>query len=193
MISLQVEYPGTFSRFQLILRLLLGPVYILIPHLFTLVFVVFFAYLVWVYVSFYILLFGIYPVFARNYLMGVLKWVSRLHLTVYNLSDAYPKIGIYTEVDYLKITETDMELRRITVLWRFLFAGLLILPHLVIWFFRNIWSVILSFFAFWMVLITGKYPKNWFDFNIGTLRWLIRVVGYQLYLSDNYPPFTGKK
>jgi hypothetical protein len=44
-----------------------------------------------------------------------------------------------------------------------------------------------------MVLITGKYPKNWFDFNIGTLRWLIRVVGYQLYLSDNYPPFTGKK
>ncbi len=68
-----------------------------------------------------------------------------------------------------------------------------IIPHMTILMFRNIATQVLIFLAFWSVLFTGSYPQSWFEFNVGTLRWTTRVRLYLGYMTDQYPPFSGKE
>ena len=194
MLTLRVVYPESFSRLQLLLRLFLGWLYIVLPHMIVLFFVLIWAKLLWLYTTFYILLKGEYPEKPQSFILGTMRWLTRVHLTTYNLRDDYPAFGVHKEVDYFELELSNEEIpNRLTVLVRFLLSGLIIFPHLFIWVFRNFWSGILTFLAFWVVLFTGKYPYNWYEFNIGTLRWLLRVLGYQLYLFNAYPPFTGEE
>lgn len=193
MLNLEVKQQESYSRLKLLLRLFFGVFYIVIPHMVVLFFVAIWAKVLWLYATFYILINGKYPKKAWDYQVGLLHWLSRIHLTFYNLRDDYPEFGWNTESDYIKIDVAYNEAPdRLWVLLRFLFMGLLILPHTFIWGFRNLWSSVLTFLAFFAVLFTGKYPKNWFDFNVGTLNWVLRILGYQLYLFDDYPPFSGK-
>ncbi|MGB0391812.1 MAG: DUF4389 domain-containing protein [Salibacteraceae bacterium] len=193
MLTLNVQYQKKYSRVELFLRSFLGGIFIVAPHFFILFFVIIWAKLLWVYATFYILLKGEYPSYSRKYLIGVLGWLSRIHLSVYNLVDGYPAFGINAEAKNVTIKYNGPnQINRLSVLFRFLFSGIIILPHLIIWIFRNLISCLLTFLAFWAVIFTGKFPKQWHDFNVATLRWLIRIIGFQLYLEEEYPPFNGK-
>ena len=44
--------------------------------------------------------------------------------------------------------------------------------------------------AFWVVLITGKYPKGMHNYIVGVMRWQFRVNAYMGYMTDTYPPFS---
>jgi hypothetical protein len=48
------------------------------------------------------------------------------------------------------------------------------------------------FVAWFAVLFTGKMPASMFSYLTGTLRWSINVGAYMMFLTDEYPPFTGK-
>jgi len=48
--------------------------------------------------------------------------------------------------------------------------------------------LIISFFA---ILFTGSFPKGLHDFQVGTLRWQLRVLAYTTMMSDKYPRFSG--
>ena len=63
------------------------------------------------------------------------------------------------------------------------------IPHGFLLFFLGIWSAVLLFVAFWVILFTGTYPEPMFQYQVKLLRWGLRLDARLFNLSDGYPAF----
>ncbi len=66
---------------------------------------------------------------------------------------------------------------------------LLLLPHIVVLSILGVVASIAALVGWIAVLIVGYYPRGLFDFQVGLLRWNLRVNAYFLSVTDRYPPF----
>ena len=66
------------------------------------------------------------------------------------------------------------------------------IPHGFMLFFFGIAVAFVMFIAWWAILFTGKFPKAMFNFVVRYMRWTTNVNAYMMFLTDKYPPFTGR-
>ena len=129
-----------------------------------------------------------YPRWWFDFSREVTRFGARVGAYAALLTDQYPSTveeqSVHLEIDYPDV-ETDLNR------WLPLVKWLLAIPHYFVLFFLSIaafFAVILAWFA---ILATGRYPKGIFDFNVGVIRWWLRVEAYAfLLVTDRYPPFS---
>jgi hypothetical protein len=193
--KLSITHQEQYSRGELLLRSFFGIFYIVIPHMFILFFLQIAAGFLQ-FLSFWAILFtGKYPQSWFNFQSQVLSWRVRLNASLLNLVDGYPPFGLDAQMPGVEFEVPYIEKsNRVSVLLRALFGIFyVIIPHIFILYFRMIATYVLILIAWWAVLFTGKYPKGMHEFNVGTLRWGMRLGIYLMYMTDDYPPFSGKE
>ena len=192
--TFDVTQQESYSRGELLLRTFFGLFYITVPHMVVLFFLGIWAGILH-FISWWVILFtGRYPAQFFEFQTKIFAWNMRLTASAWNLIDGYPAIGtagshpaVSLEVDYPESLSRGLLLLR--AFFGFLFVSF---PHGFCLYFRMLATAFLNFLAWWAILFTGKIPENWFQFNVGTLRWMLRVNLYMANMTDAYPPFSGR-
>src|ERR1700679_2492188 len=89
----------------------------------------------------------------------------------------------------LSITHQDSYSRGQLLLRTFFGFIYITLPHIFFLMIFEIWSAILTFVSFWVILFTGRYPESFFEYQVKMTRWNIRLNARRYNLSDGYPDF----
>jgi hypothetical protein len=77
-------------------------------------------------------------------------------------------------------------LSRLTTFFRLFMA----IPQMIVVYLLLIPLALLTFLAWFAILFTGRYPKAFFEFTSGVLRWQANLFAYVALLRDEYPPFS---
>ena len=180
---LDVDNPPHLSRLLIFVKWLLA-----VPHYIVLWVLAIGAWFVWIISWFAVLITGSYPEGMFNYMVGVLRWSSRVGAYVMLMTDKYPPFTLDDDPSYPLRLEIDYPDR--IARWRPLVQWLLVIPAgivgVVIFFVAEI-CVLIAWFA---ILITGAFPQGLFDVVEIAFRWSARVNTYAYFMTERYPPFV---
>ena len=128
-----------------------------------------------------------YPRWWFDFNVELSRFGARLGSYALLLRDEYPSTdeeqAVHLEIDY----PDAMQLNRYLPLVKWLLA----LPHYIVLLFLSVAVFFVVVFAWFAILVTGRYPRGLFDFVVGVGRWFQRVGGYvALLVTDRYPPFS---
>lgn len=128
-----------------------------------------------------------YPKWIFDFNIGFFAFIMRFRIYLLCMTDCYPNTDQAQNV-HLNITYPQVgHLSR----WLPFVKWFLAIPHYICLMALFAASAVLSILAWFAIIFTGRYPKTFFDFNVGVMRWFVRVSCYALLLTtDQYPPFS---
>ena len=181
-INLKIEYSEKSNKSTALFRLVL-----IIPIVIILAIISSYAEALSLAVGLLILFREKYPKWWFDWNVGITKFTYRIVAYGLLMRDEYPSTdddqAVKVDIPY---PDVKKDLNR----WMPLVKWILAIPHIIVLIFIFIAVVFCSVFAWFAILLTGRYPKVIFDFIEGFLRWSLRVNAYMLLLTtDEYPPF----
>ena len=122
-----------------------------------------------------------------------LRYMARTYTYVGFLSAPYPPFTFAsTPGDPGDFPGMRLEIRpqlegrnRVTTFFRVL----LVIPHVIVVGILGIVALLAYIVGFFAVLITGAWPEGLRKFVVGVFAWVVRLQGYMLLITDEYPPF----
>ncbi len=128
-----------------------------------------------------------YPQWWFDWNLAMVKFSTRVNTYCALLRDEYPSTdeeqAVHIQIAY---PDVQQDLNR----WLPLVKWLLAIPHYIVLFFLSIVAFIVVILAWFAILFTGRFPREWFDLVVGVERWSLRVAAYAFLLTtDEYPPF----
>jgi hypothetical protein len=178
----EFDWQEEYSRFMPIVKGLL-----LIPHWVVLFFIWIAALFAIVGAWFAVLFTGKYPPGIHRFLVGTMRWTTRVSAYGLFMTDAYPPFSFDPDDNYP--ARFDAGYTEQIARWRPLVHWLLVIPYAIVASVLLWVAYIVSFIAFFTILFTKKFPQGLFDFNVVALRWSNRSSFYQLWMTEKYPPF----
>ena len=181
-VNLKIEYSEKSNKSTALFRLVL-----IIPIVIILAIISSYAEALSLAVGLLILFREKYPKWWFDWNVGITKFTYRIVAYGLLMRDEYPSTdddqAVKVDIPY---PDVKKDLNR----WMPLVKWILAIPHIIILIFIFIAVVFCSVFAWFAILLTGRYPKVIFDFVEGFLRWSLRVNAYMFLLTtDEYPPF----
>jgi hypothetical protein len=93
-ITVEVPYPESLSRGMLLVKTFFGFIYVLLPHGFVLLFLLI-GVMIASFIGWWIILFtGKLPYSIHSFIVGYLRWNTRVNLYIGNLTDTYPPFSL---------------------------------------------------------------------------------------------------
>jgi hypothetical protein len=128
-----------------------------------------------------------YPRWWFDFNRELFRFFNRVVVYLLLMDDRYPSTdaqqSVHLELEY---PDAPRDLNRLMPLIKWLLA----IPHFILLFFISFGAIVAVIYAWFVILITGKYPPDVFEFLVGFLRWQNRVYSYAVLLTtDKYPPF----
>ena len=178
-----IQRQEEYSRFMPLIKWLLA-----IPHFIVLVLLGIGALLALIVAFFAILFTGRYPRGIFDYLVGVYRWAWRVTAYYMLMVDPYPPFSMDDDPSYP--ATFDIEYPEHVDRWRVLVHWLLIIPYHIVATLLLYLSMLMSFFAFFTILFTKRYPEGLFNIALVGLKWVARANAYYYWLTIRYPPFV---
>jgi hypothetical protein len=180
---LEIAYPDHLSRLLIFVKWLLA-----IPHYIVLFFLGIGAYAVLIISWFAVIITGAYPEGMYNYMVGVIRWSTRVQCYVLLMTDEYPPFSLDDDPNYPVRVEVDYP--PTIARWRPLVSWLLVIPYALCAGILIFAAEVAVFIAFFAILITGRFPEGMFSFVTVAFRWGIRASTYGYWMLEPYPPFV---
>jgi hypothetical protein len=129
-----------------------------------------------------------YPRWWYDWNLQLTRFTNRIAVYFALMDDHYPSTdeeqAVHLDFPYPD-AQHDLSQGLPLVKW------LLAIPHYIVLFFLTIGALLAAIFAWFAILITGRYPPAVFEYIEGTIRWHNRVAAYAfLLITDRYPPFS---
>ncbi len=171
--------PADQRRLTVLVRLILA-----IPHVVVLWVLGIAAEVVALICWFAALVTGRLPDALADFQVGYLRWATRFYAYLFLLTDEYPPFE-FADADYpVRLRAQPGQLNRLAVLFRII----LVIPAWIVSVVLGYGLSFLVMFVTWLiVLIAGRMPRPLHEALAAAVRYQVRVSGYFLMLTAQYP------
>ena len=157
---------------------------LVIPQFFVLLFVGIGAYFVAIIGWFAALFTGRLPESIAKFLLGYVRWYTRICAYQFLMVDQYPPFSLDPDPTYpVDVIVTTGRLNRFAVFFRII----LVIPASILATVLSYGMFALSFITWIVTLVNGKMPDSFFGATAATVRFQARTYAYFAMLTSYYP------